>query len=54
MKDVLLKVFGATTMSEMQHVAKRDEATKVREIKARLISSSMVDLEQQRQRLHHI
>ena len=32
-KDVLLKVFGATTMSDMQHVVKRDEATKVGEIK---------------------
>ena len=32
-KDVLLKVFGATTMSDMLHVVKRDEATKVGEIK---------------------
>ena len=32
-KDVLLKVFGPTTMSDMQHVVKRDEVTKVSEIK---------------------
>ena len=32
-KDVLLKVFGTTTMSDMQHVVRRDEATKVSKIK---------------------
>ena len=41
-KDVLLKVFGPTTMSDMQHVVKRDEATKVGEIKT--ISDTPVTL----------
>ena len=43
-KDVLLKVFGATTMSDMQHVVKRDEATKVREIQKSTTSDTRATL----------